>query len=500
MLKFVLAGFDIGTSKIRCILYDTKGNILISYDQKTPIIKKKDGWYNPAEKVYLISLKILKQIFNYSKKQKLIVKGIAFSSVGEAGVPIDKNKKALMDIIPWYDQRTEIIRDKFLKKINSNAIFKNTGLNNDHFYSAFKLLWIKKNKKSIYSKIYKWLPVNDYIAMRLTDNISTDYSQAMRTLLFDPKKLNWSKKMISFLGLKKLILPKIINAGEKKGILNKRIKKMLSINYDCVVGAGGHDHFVGIFGLGGFDKNIAVNSLGSAEAISINTEKYYSNFILQKAKFISGVFKTKYKSNFYIVGSVLTSGLIIEWFMKNFKIKNYDELKIILKNAKGVEKNIFVFPQFEYSHSPINSLITKGSISGLNRSTTNGDIYKSILECLSFDTKNAMDFITKKTGTKVKKFICSGGSVKNKQWMKIKSNIINKDIFVNKNFENVSLGSAILAGLASSVYLNEKDAFNQIQNKFSIIKKNHKKISFYKTAYKKYISSIKKIIELNNMP
>ncbi len=498
MSQSVLAGFDIGTSKIRCILYNIHGKILISYDHKTPIIRKKDGFYNPTEQLYLISLKILKKIFNFSNKKNLIVRGIAFSSVGEAGVPIDINRKALMDIIPWYDQRTEINRNKFLKKINSNMIFKHTGLNNDHFYSAFKLLWIKKNKKKIYSKIYKWLPVNDYIAMRLTENISTDYSQAMRTLLFDPKKMNWSSKMISLLELKKSILPEILNAGEKKGVFTKKIKKYLSINYDCIVGVGGHDHFVGIFGLGGFNKSTAVNSLGSAEAISINTEKYHADYVLHKSKFISGVFKTKYKSNYYVVGSILTSGLIIEWFMKNFKIKTYKELNFILKNAKGVEKDIFVFPQFEYSHSPINSFKTKGLISGLNRSTSDGDIYKSILECLSFDTKNAMDFIIKYTNTKVKKFICSGGSAKNKEWIKIKSNIIDKKIFVDRNSENVSLGSAILAGLACNIYLNEKDAFNKINNKFFIINKNSKKVSSYKRSYKKYVSSIKKITELNN--
>ena len=51
------------------------------------------------------------------------------------------------------------------------------------FLSLYKL-WIKKYKPNIYSKIYKWLPVNDYYAMKLSGNISTDYSQAMRTLLF----------------------------------------------------------------------------------------------------------------------------------------------------------------------------------------------------------------------------------------------------------------------------------------------------------------------------
>ena len=68
-------------------------------------------------------------------------------------------------------------------------------------------------------------------------------------------------------------------------------------------------------------------------------------------EFISGIFKTKSKNNFYVVGSILTSGTIIEWFKKIFNIKSYSDLDKILRSSK--DKNIIFFPQFEFSHSPI---------------------------------------------------------------------------------------------------------------------------------------------------
>lgn len=497
MTKPVLAGLDIGTSKIRCVLFNIKGDPLFNYSIKTPIVKKSDGYYNPVEDIYLIIIKILKKSFRFSKKKNFNIKGISISSVGEAGIPIDKNYKPLIDIIPWYDQRTEIIRNNFLKKNKKIKIYENTGLNSDHFYSAYKILWIKKHKLNIYKKIYKWLPVNDYYSMRLTDNISTDYSQAMRTLLFDPKKLNWSKNMIRKFGIKENILPKIINAGDKKDFFNDKIKKILKIKYDCIVGAGGHDHFVGIYGLGGFYKNTIVNSLGSAEAISINTNKYITNNKLKNGKFISGVFKTNSRTSFYIVGSILTSGIIIDWFIKTFNIKNFDELNKINPSFKN--KDILFFPQFEFSHSPINLLKTKGAITGINRSTTIEDIYSSILKCLTFDTKHALEFMANNTKIKIKKIISSGGSVNNKNWMKLRANILNQNIYIDKNIENVSLGSAILAGIACNIFKSDDDAFKRIKNNFSIIKKDKNKIKENYLLFNKYKSSIKSIIELNKI-
>ena len=495
MSKNALAGIDIGTSKIRCVLYKTNGVLISNNSFKTPIIKINSEYYNPTETIYEIIIKLLIKTFKYAYKKNYFVRGISVSSVGEAGVPIDKNLNPLMDIIPWYDQRTEIIRDKLIKN-KENIIYKNTGLNNDHFYSVYKILWIKKNKPKVYSKIFKWLPVNDYYAMRLTNTVSTDYSQAMRTLLFNPNKLNWSKEMISLFKINKNILPKIINSGDVKGNFNAKLKKILKLKHDCIVAAGGHDHFVGIYGLGGFKSKTAVNSMGSAEALVVNTKEYLINNKLKKGKFISGVFKTKSNTNYYIVGSILTSGIIIEWFKTTFGIKDYKELNKILKSVNN--KKIIFFPQFEFSHSPINLNKTRGFIIGIDRSTTIGDLYYSILKSLTYDTKNALEFISKETNINFNKIICSGGSVQNKDWMKLRASILNYNLYIDKNIENVSLGSAILAGIASKVYKNDNDAFKKIFNKFKIIK--YKKLSSKNdNSLEKYNSSVKNLTVLNKI-
>ena len=500
MSKDVIAGFDAGTSKFRCNLFDLNGKHLFEASNTTPIKKKVDGfYYNPSKEIYKISLNIIKKIIKHANNNNLKIKSIAFSSVGESGIPIDINGNDLMDCIPWYDQRTKIIKDNLRNIIDDDFIYKNTGLTNDHFFSAYKILWIKKNKPLVYKKIFKWLPIGDYLAWKLTDEISTDSSQAMRTMLFDPKKLNWSDKIIDKIKIDKKILPKIVNAGDKKGLISKKIKKKLSLNYDCIVGTGGHDDFVGTFAINGFKNNIAINSLGSAEALIINTKKFYNKKILNRSKFISGVFKTKNKTNYYIVGSILTSGIVVDWYKRLFKISNND-LKINTKKKEGVKKNIFVIPQFEFSHSPINEKYSHGAILGINLETNKNDIYKSILECLTFDTKHALDFLLKNTDIKIKKIICFGGSVNNKKWIKIRSNILRQKLIIVNNVENVSLGSAILGALAAKIYKNENEAFSKIKfNEIKIIK-NNKESKFYADIYKeKYLPYLKHIIKLNKI-
>ena len=69
MPKIALAGFDIGTSKIRCILFKKNGKILFNSSFRTPLISKKDGFYNPVDEINNITLKILKKNIYLCKKK-----------------------------------------------------------------------------------------------------------------------------------------------------------------------------------------------------------------------------------------------------------------------------------------------------------------------------------------------------------------------------------------------------------------------------------------------
>ena len=119
------------------------------------------------------------------------------------------------------------------------------------------------------------------------------------------------------------------------------------------------------------------------------------------------------------------------------------------------------------------------------------------MESLSYDTKNAIDFMEKRTKVRVNKIISSGGSVQNIEWMKIRSNIFNKNIYIDKNYENVSFGSALLAGIGIGLFKNEDEGLKNFKNSFKIIKKNKNKIKLYKTLLKKYNININKIIKIN---
>ena len=110
---------------------------------------------------------------------------------------------------------------------------------------------------------------------------------------------------------------------------------------------------------------------------------------------------------------------------------------------------------------------------------------------------NAIEFMQLKGKVKVNKVISSGGSAQNIAWMKLRANIFKKDIYIDKNIENVSFGSALLAGIGSGIFKNETEAFKNFKSKFRIIKKNKILVNEYKLLFEKYKENIVDIIKVN---
>ena len=96
-----------------------------------------------------------------------------------------------------------------------------TGLPPDHIYSAPKIQWLRENYPSAFSRGRAWLCLADWITYRLTGQITTSYSLASRTMLFDLRSRSWSKTLLDLAGLPEALLPPALPSGEIAGRVSK---------------------------------------------------------------------------------------------------------------------------------------------------------------------------------------------------------------------------------------------------------------------------------------
>ena len=487
-----LLGLDVGTTNWKANLYDLKGKLVVSVSQPTPVRKDKRGnSYYDAEEMWKIFSSLIREVSGKVKDPASIT-AVSFASMAEAGCLVDEDGLPLTHIIPWFDQRTMPEAEQILKRISKKEIFGMTGINLTYIYSICKILWFKKYEKTAFKKAAKWVCAPDYLIKRMSGKWATDYSIATRTALFDIKNKKWSKRLLKIIGIKESFLPQAYPSGTLIGNITEKASKECGLPVTTKVVLGGHDHICGSIGVGLFSEGKGLNSMGTTECVCIplkkldNLKKYF------KSGFSFGCYT--HGDMYYALAGIYYSSGIIEWLAREFYVKEKKKSKIYeamikdAKNSKPGSNGLYVFPHWLGIGVPFGLRDARGFVFGFQPNTTKGDLVNATYEGLSYEYRLLMETAEKELGFRTKELLVTGGGAKNKFWLKIKADILQKKLTVPLVPESVCFGAALLAGLGSGVIKDPKKFVNSYKKE--VTKNTPKMKSFYDDQYKNHYMKI----------
>jgi len=187
----LLLGIDIGTSSVKVSVVDTHTQQSIASaqypDEESPIIALKPGWAEQSPDMWWQqtqqALALCHATGTYNPDDIAAV-GIAYQMHGL--VLVDKQQKVLRNSIIWCDSRAVEIGDKAFDAIGHEKCLSHL-LNSPGNFTASKLAWVKENEPEIYVQIDKIMLPGDFIAMKLTGDITTSVSALSEGIFFDFK-------------------------------------------------------------------------------------------------------------------------------------------------------------------------------------------------------------------------------------------------------------------------------------------------------------------------
>ena len=209
----LLLGIDVGTSSVKATVIDAASQQILSSasypESEATIISAKPGWaeQDPETWWHYVQQAILKchaQKKYHSKDIKAI--GISYQMHGL--VLVDSHQNVLRNAIIWCDSRAVEIGNKAFEKIGKDTCL-NSLLNSPGNFTASKLAWVKDNEPGIFAKIDKIMLPGDFIAMKLTGEITTTISALSEGVFWDFEKNNISKNIIQHYGFDKNLIPDI---------------------------------------------------------------------------------------------------------------------------------------------------------------------------------------------------------------------------------------------------------------------------------------------------
>lgn len=452
-------GLDVGTSSCKASVMDGEGHIFASSSYRYPLVFTSEGFVeiNP-DAIWQSTMRVLKDISTESTNAK----ALAVSSLGESMVILDANDKPVTNGIVYLDQRCKGEILEIIKRINPEDLYAKTMVPLNQMFSLCKILWYQKNAPETLRNGKKIFLVADYISYKLSGYRAIDPSMASRTMFFDANELKWSEEIADLFDISIDRFSKITKTGTYIGNVLPKVASETGLPVDLKILTGMHDQVAATIGSGALYNGDTVLGEGTSEGINIISEKR----MISPIYFGHGIcFEPYLEPEKYILCTGQSAhGISIDWFINLFK-KDYAALQANDQNEHSIAdalcservSNIFFLPYLSGTSVSESGNNAPGCFIGLGLTTGRNDLYRAVLEGLSFETRRLVDDV-EHFGVKLSSIIATGGGSKSNRLMQIKSDILNKKINTLKNKESGINGLCIICAVACGEFSSYKDS------------------------------------------
>ena len=469
-------GVDLGTSALKLIMMNSKGELVKSVSKEYPLYFPHSGWseQNPID-WFLAVKEGLKEICEGADDK---IAGISFSGQMHGLVILDKDDNVLRPAILWNDNRStketdylnNVIGKEKLSKLTANIAFAG--------FSAPKILWVKNNEPEIFEKISKIMLPKDYISYMLSGSFATDYSDASGMLLLDVKNKKWSQEMIKICGISEDMLPKLYESYEPVGTIKLELTKELGLNKDIKIIIGAGDNAAAAIGTATVGEGACNISLGTSGTVFISSKNFGVDSFNALHSFAHA------DGNYHLMGCMLSAASCNKWWMEEI-LKTRDFIKEQENIVNLGENKVFFLPYLMGERSPHNDPDARGTFIGMSMDTKREDMTLAVLEGVIFALRDSLE-VARSLGIKIDRTMICGGGAKSPLWKRLVANIMNVEVDVPISEEGPGFGAAILAAVGCGEYASVETAVKSIIKIKEKIKPEADLVVKYEARYQKF--------------
>jgi xylulokinase len=484
-----LLGIDVGTSGCKAVAFSEQGEQLsLGYEEYSFVGGGPNRAELDASAVWQSIRRVIRAAAAGAGADS--VTSIAVSSMGEAMVPVSKDRRILGPSLVMLDNRGEEYLQGLSSAIDAERLYRINGNTLGAHYSLPKLMWTRDNSPAVYDGTWKFLLWSGFVSFMLGAEPTVDYSLANRTLLFDIDARCWSREIAGIAGIDLGKLPDPVQAGTLIGRVSGPIAAELGLAPGTPIVAGTHDQCANAVGCGVVDAGTGMCGMGTYLCFvpvfsarkgptemmrwGLNTEHHAA-----PNRFVSFIYNQ--------------SGVLVRWFRDTFAGREKEEAartgsdvyESLIAEAPEGPSSVFVLPHFTMTGPPEFVPDSSGVIVGLKLDTSRGDILKGIMEGAVFYHKELIDSIAG-TGIEMRDLRAVGGGSKSREWVQICADILDKPMVRTRVGEAGCLGAAILAGTGTGAFGSLDEGVGAMVRLGERLEPNPARVRVYKERFEGY--------------
>jgi xylulokinase len=442
-------GIDIGGTGCKCVAFRDDGTQLAIAYTEYPLAA---GQVNlPPDILQSSVFQVISRCTAQLAENAASISSLTVSSFGESFVALDQFGAALTDILLYFGNTESEEFSRLVDTIGQEKFMKITRILPDASYSLSKMLYTQKVATR---PVWKYLFIAGFITYRLTGKAYADISLACRSLLYDVENRCWSKELVEACGIDASTLPVVLPTGDLVAQILPELAVQLGVPKDVKVVMGSHDQIVNALGAGVANVGDAVDTSGTCECITPLFASIPESLDFQKNNFACVPYL---EDRGYVTYAYnISSGSVVRWYRDALagylsveaQQQNKSIYDLLNEQCPQTPTDLMVLPFLQgMGGTPDVDAGATGLVAGLTTQTRLPDIYRAILEGVTFEMRYNQEKLTE-NGVSVERLYACGGGAKSPVWLQIKADILGCEIIPVKSDETGAMGSAIL-GIAA---------------------------------------------------
>ncbi|XP_028988346.1 putative glycerol kinase 5 isoform X1 [Betta splendens] len=476
--SFILSA-DVGTTSIRCHVYDKEANVRGSCSTKVAPLYPEVGHVElDPEALWNGFVWVIRGAVQDARVHMTQIQALGISTQRGTFTTWDrKTGVPFHNFISWQDQRAADLVKSWNRSYTLKGIHGMTKMlyfltrqkrllaaslivfSTQHV--TFRLVWALTHYKQVRQAVAEgnccFGTIDTWLLFKLTKGHvhATDYSNASSTGIFDSYQMCWSGFLCSLVSLPLPIFPKVENTNHNFGFTDPSL-----FGVPIPIMSVMADQQAAMFGECCFEVGDVKITMGTGTFMDINTGNKPHTSVAGLYPLVG--WKIGQEVVYLAEGNAADTGKAITWAQELDLFSDVQDTSAIAYSVSDSDGVCFV-PSFSGLQAPLNDPKACASLMGLKPSTTKSHLVRAILESIAFRNKQLYETMLRETCIPIRKIRVDGGVSSNDFIMQLTSDLFSRKIARPQHHEMSCLGAAFVAGLGVGFW-KTRDELKKLQN------------------------------------
>jgi len=463
----LLLGIDVGTSSIKVSVVDAQSQQAIASaqypeDRENRVISERAGYAEQDpdtwwEHTQLAIKKVLQQ--HVVRPEDITAIGIAYQMHGL--VVIDEEGNPLRNSIIWCDSRAVALGEEAFRHIGSKKSLDRL-LNSPGNFTAAKWAWVKQNEPSVYKKAYKIMLPGDFIALKLTGDVTTSISALSEGVFWDFRSNSLSTDIMEYFGFEEHVFPELKPLFGEHGFLQSSVAQKLNLKPGIPVTYKSGDQPNNALSLNVLRPGEVAATAGTSGVIFAVSDQLISD----KESRINTFAHVNYTKEDIRTGVLLCingTGILNSWVKQNMgQGLDYDEINKLAQSVPPGSEGLSILPFGNGAERIFNNRIIGSHFLNLDfNHHDRAHVFRASQEGIAFAFRYGLD-ILRENGMNPSVIRAGIANLfQSELFTQVFANVTNTPVELYNN--DGSIGAALGAGIGNQTFASSEEAFEKMK-------------------------------------